>query len=159
MRVDSSMPANLLFDDAIELRLLRVLGPDNPEARPVEARFLSVAPEIRFAIHRRSDGLRVGRTHLRITDDPVILRAVGHAGYEVAEAHRRQGHATRAVRLICGLARHYKIAPLWVLIAPENIASRLTVERVGFRLVDIVDASPEAIGLGTEPRLCRYAMN
>ena len=41
----------------------------------------AVAPECRFAIHRRADGVRVGRIQLRLTDDATILRAVGHAGY------------------------------------------------------------------------------
>lgn len=149
-------PAETLGDDVVELRLLRVLGRDGAGERPPEARFLSRAPELRFAIHRRGDGERVGRIHLRLTDDPSIVRAVGHSGYEVAEQHRRKGYASRALRLIRGVARHYGVAPLWVLIAPENTASCRTAERAGLRLVDTVEASPEAERLGHGPRLCRY---
>ncbi len=149
-------PAEALGDDVIELRLLRVLGPDDAEARPPEARFLSAAPECRFAIHLRGDGERVGRIHLRLTDDPGVVRAVGHSGYEVDEPHRRRGYASRALRLIRGVARHYGVAPLWVLIAPENTASCRTAERAGLRLVDTVAAEPEAERLGLGPRLRRY---
>jgi len=146
-----------LADDIVELRLLRVLGPDNVADRAPEARFLAAAPEYRFAIHLKSDGQRVGRIHLRITTDETILRAIGHSGYEVDEPHRRRGYATRALRLIRDLAKEHQISPLWIFIAPDNVASRRAVEGVGFRLVDTVDASPEAISLGLGPTLCRYA--
>lgn len=147
----------LLADDAVELRLLRVLGPGDEAARPPEARFLARVPECRFAVHRRDDGTRLGRIHLRLTDDPDVLRAVGHAGYEIDEPHRRHGYATRALRLIRGLARHYGVAPLWVLVEPGNAASRRTAERAGLRLVDVVPTAPEARGLGLGPAVCRYA--
>jgi RimJ/RimL family protein N-acetyltransferase len=48
------------------------------------------------------------------------------------------------------------VAPLWVLVAPANVASRRTAERAGFALVDIVAAAPEALAMGLEPELCRY---
>lgn len=79
-----------------------------------------------FAIHRCSDGMRVDRIHLRITQDDVVLRAIGHAGYAVDEAHQRHGYATRAVRLIQQLAREHSLSPLWILIAPDNVTSRRT---------------------------------
>ncbi len=145
-----------LRDEAIELRLLRVLGPADAESRPVEARFLAVAPECRFAMHRRVDGVRVGRIHLRLPDDPTIVAAVGHCGYEVAEEHRRRGYAGRALSVVRRVARHYGIAPLWVLIAPGNLASRRTAERAGLTLVDTVATTPEALAMGLEPELCRY---
>lgn len=143
-----------LHDDVVELRLIRILGP--ADARPAAAQFAANAPEYRFAIHRMSDGLRVGRIHLRITHDDVILRALGHVGYAVDEAHQRQGYATRAVRLIQQLAGVHAMTPLWILIAPDNVASRRTVERAGFHLVDIIDASPEALGMDVAPLICRY---
>ena len=149
-------PSDILRDETVELRLLRVLGPTDAQVRSPEARFLAVAPECRFAIHRRSDGVRVGRIHLRLTEDVTILRAVGHSGYEVDGAYRRQGYATRALVAIRRVARHYEIAPLWVLIAPANLPSRRTAERAGLRLVDTVAATDEALALGLEAELCRY---
>lgn len=155
----NSLPAGaVLADDSIELRLIRVLAPGDEDARPPEARFLASALEYRFAIHRRADGLRVGRIHLRATDDPLILRALGHSGYEVDEAHRRNGYATRAIRLIAGLARACGVAPLWVLIDPDNVASRRAVERAGFHLADIVDTRPEGVALGLGTTVCRYIL-
>ena len=154
---DPPPSAESLTDDVVELRLLRVLGPGDEEARPPEARFLARVPECRFAIHRRSDGVRVGRIHFRITDDSDVVRALGHSGYEVDEPHRRHGYAARALGLIRRVARHYGIAPLWVLIEPENTPSRRTAERAGLRLVDLVPTAPEARALGLGPQVCRYA--
>ena len=154
---DPAPAAESLGDDVLELRLLRVLGPGEEDTRPPEARFLARAPECRFAIHRRSDGRRVGRIHLRLTRDPAIVDVVGHGGYEVDEPYRRQGYATRALVLIRRLARHYGLAPLWVFIEPENAASRRTAERAGLRLVDVAPTASEALALGLGPRVCRYA--
>lgn len=113
-----------LADELIELRLLRVLEPGDIASRPPEAQFLCRVPEYRFSIHRRSDGLRVGRIHLRVTHDEAILHAVGHTGYAVDEPHRRNGYAVRAIQLIIVLTRRCNLAPLWVFIEPENVASR-----------------------------------
>lgn len=153
-----SLPAECLADEVLELRLLRVLGPGDAEARPPEARFLARAPEYRFAIHLRGDGTRVGRIHLRVTDDPAIVGTMGHSGYEIGEPYRRQGYAARALGLVRRIARHQGVAPLWVFIEPENTASRRTAERAGLRLVDTVPSAPEAIALSHGPRLCRYAV-
>jgi predicted acetyltransferase len=152
-------PSAVLADDTVELRVIRVLHPHDPAARPPEARFLAPALEYRFAIHRRTDGLRVGRIHLRITDAPLIVRALGHTGYEVDESHRRNGYATRAIRLVMGLARVCGIAPLWVLIEPDNLPSRRAVERAGLALVDVVDTLPEGVALGLGPCVCRYSID
>jgi predicted acetyltransferase len=148
---------SVLADDVVELRLLRILGTEDADKRAPEARFIGRSPEIRFSIHRRTDGLRVGRIHLRVTSDRTILRAVGHSGYEVDEDHRRQGYAVHALRLVSGLARTLEVSPFWVLIDPENIASRRTAERAGLGLIDIIDATPEAVALGLGPQLCRYS--
>jgi predicted acetyltransferase len=155
---DQLPPGAVLADAVTELRLIRVIHPGDLTARPAEAHFLSSALEYRFAIHRRTDDLRVGRIHLRITDDPLILRALGHMGYAVDEEHRRNGYATRAIRLIVGLARVCGVMPLWVLIEPDNVASRKSVERVGFDLVDVVQTLPAGAALGLGPQVCRYVM-
>lgn len=156
---DGQLPSGaVLADDVIELRLLRVLHAGDVDARPPEARFLAAALEYRFALHRRPDGLRVGRIHLRITDDPLIARALGHSGYEVDEEHRRNGYAARAIRLITGLAALCGVAPLRVLIEPDNVASRRAVERAGFHLIDTVDTLPEGTALGLGPLVCRYTI-
>lgn len=51
------------------------------------------------------------------------------------------------------------MAPLLVLIEPDNIASRGAVERAGFHLLDEVDTLPEGTALGLGPRVCRYVID
>jgi len=149
-------PPALLSDSVIELRIIRVMGPDNAAARPANEQFLTRVPEYRFAIHRRSDGLRVGRIHIRVTSDESIVRSLGHSGYAVDEPHRWKGYASRAIRLIIGLARFWNVLPLWVLIEPENLASRRAAERAGMVLVDVVDSTADALALGVGSKVCRY---
>jgi predicted acetyltransferase len=149
-------PPELLEEGDVVLRLLRVIGPEDAETRAPEARFLAAAPECRFAIHRRDDGARVGRIHLRLTDDPAILRSMGHCGYAIDPEHRGRRYASQALQAIRRLAAHYGVAPLWALIGPANVASRRSAERAGFVLVDTVAATPEALALELEPELCRY---
>jgi predicted acetyltransferase len=81
---------------------------------------------------------------------------VGHCGYEVDAAYRRRGHAVHALLVIRRVARHYGVAPLWVLIAASNEASRRTAARAGLILADTIPATPEALARGLEADLCRY---
>lgn len=149
-------PSSLLSDGVIELRLLRVIGPHSATNRSARTQFLAGVPEYRFAIHRLSDGLRVGRIHIRVTTDTDIVHVIGHSGYAVDEARCKNGYASRAVVLIVGLARFWQVLPLWILIEPENTASCRTVERAGFELVDVVNSSAELTSLGIGPKVCRY---
>jgi hypothetical protein len=73
-------PDRLLHDELIELRLLRVLGSAEVSFRSPAAQFLVQAPELRFAIHQRSDSIRVGRIHLRLTNAAAIVESIGHTG-------------------------------------------------------------------------------
>jgi tagatose 1,6-diphosphate aldolase len=149
-------PPDLLADDVVELRLLRVMGPGGTTERPENEKFLSGVAEFRFAIHRRADGMRVGRIHIRATSDEGIVRLIGHSGYAVDEAHRRNGYATRAVRLIVQLGGYWNILPLWIYVEPENVASRRTLERAGFVLIDVIDSAAELMTLGVGSKVFRY---
>jgi len=157
--VDAGSPFTLpveLSDDLIELRPIRLLGPSDTAARSPGLEFLAAAPEYRFAIHRRVDGVRVGRIHLRVTQDPGITRTLGHLGYAVDEEHRRLGYAVRALRLLLEVARHFGITPLWVLIEPGNVASCRVVERCEFQLVEELPTAPAGVAQGLGPRVRHY---
>lgn len=147
-----------MADETVELRLLRVLGPADDSTRSLAAQFLSAAPEYRFAIHRSADGQRVGRIHLRVTNDPKIVDALGHLGYAVDEPYRHQSYGSRAIRLILALARREGVMPISVFVEPHNVASRHTLEKCGFRLIEESVSRPEAVALGLGPTLCRYAL-
>jgi ribosomal-protein-alanine N-acetyltransferase len=86
-----------------------------------------------FAVLDRSDGDRIiGRIAL----GNVVHGAWGNAtlGYWVAAAAGGRGHATEAVRLICGFAFEraglHRVQPA---VIPRNIRSIRVVEKAGFR--------------------------
>lgn len=151
-------PASLLSDEIVELRLIRMMGLHNIHEREENFHWMGHVPEYRFAIYRKSDALRVGRIHIRNTSDESISKIVGHIGYAVDEAHQRNGYATHAIRLIVGIAGHFNINPLWVLIVPDNLRSRRAAERAGFVLSDIIDSTPQMIAVGIVPNVCRYCV-
>ena len=76
--------------------------------------------------------------------------ALDHLGHDV-------GDLEHVSALVVGLAKLCGVTPLWVLIEPDNVASRRVVERAGLELVDIIDTEPEAVALGLGPKVCRYA--
>lgn len=153
----SVLPEEPVADGVVELRLIRVVPAGDLSHRSSDTAFLAAAPEYRFAIHRAADGLRVGRIHVRTTEDPTITSVLGHMGYAVDEEHRRLGYASRAIRLLADITWRAGQQVLWVLIESENVPSRRAVERAGFVFVDEVDTSPMALALGLGPRMCRYS--
>ncbi|MER7108604.1 GNAT family N-acetyltransferase [Streptomyces sp. NPDC000229] len=93
-------------------------------------------------IHRtRADGTRL---HLAITKDggaplgEVLLDLTqGTLGYAVGAAHRGQGLASRATRLLTGHAHAVLGLPRVILrIEPDNAASAAVARAAGFRLTD-----------------------
>jgi predicted acetyltransferase len=65
----------------------------------------------------------------RLTD--WLLEEGGHIGYAVRPTRRRQGHATRALRLALAEARALGIDRALVTCDHDNLPSRLTIEHVG----------------------------
>ncbi|MEQ9397673.1 MAG: GNAT family N-acetyltransferase [Longimicrobiales bacterium] len=155
--LDSITPEGHVSDEVIELRLRRVLGPGDLSHRESATAFLAAGLEYRFGIHLREGGSRVGRIHIRVTDDPLVVSALGHMGYAVEEEHRRNGYATRAIRLITPLGWKLGQETIWVLIESDNVPSRRAVERAGFQFVDEVDTHPKARALGLGPTMSRYS--
>ncbi len=85
-------------------------------------------------------GEPVGWFSLDVTSREHGIAAVG---YTIAEAHRRRGYATAALRALLPLALSPADADLWRLeavAAAENAASRRVLERTGFRYEGIARA-------------------
>jgi tagatose 1,6-diphosphate aldolase len=76
-------------------------------------------------------GLRIGRT-------PEIEMYSGNIGYHVYPPARGRHFAERASRLLFGLARRHGMERLWITCNPDNLASRRTCERLGAKLIDVV---------------------
>lgn len=93
------------------------------------------------------DGGFVGSIGLRWMKDgaPLPPHVLGHIGYTVVPWRRRQGHATRALALMLGLARAQGLASVELTTDPDNIASQRVISANGGVLVATFDKG-EAYG-------------
>ncbi|HEY0136307.1 MAG TPA: GNAT family N-acetyltransferase [Nannocystis sp.] len=97
-------------------------------------------PDHLFAICLRGTATQVGELLVRLDhDDPGLVAYAGHIGFEVLPAHRGHRHALRATRLVSPLARRHGFSELWLMTAPDNAASRRTLELLGAQHVDTVE--------------------
>ena len=136
-----------LADDAITVRVAELHHANPP---------YGIVASYAFAIHRRRDDLRVGQISLRLSDEERFLLYYGQIGYGVDVMHRGHGYASRAVRLLVPFARRHGFHELWITCGPENIASRRTLEKAGFRFVEIVAVPVAFQGAGITAERCRY---
>ena len=110
-----------LGDGEIFLKLLRVV--------PANAR-MGFVPAYKFAIARCSDGAELGLIDLRVG----YVRGTyygGNIGYEVQPQYRGSRYAEKAVRALLPLARRHGMPCVRICCAPQNAASRITIERAG----------------------------
>jgi len=99
------------------------------------------APSYHFWMLWRNTPARpcvAGGLTLRIGQTTDIERHLGHIGYNVYAPCRGHRFAARATRLVLPLARQHKLKTVWITCNPDNLASRLTIERVGATYVDTI---------------------
>ena len=78
----------------------------------------------------------VGYLAIRHRLNDFLLEEGGHIGYSVRPSRRREGHATRAVKLALDEARGLGIDRVLITCDHDNDASRQTIERAGGVLED-----------------------
>lgn len=101
----------------------------------------------------------VGSVSLRIGQTEDLRRYLGHIGYGVYPPARGKHLAERATRLLLPLARAHGLTELWITANPDNIPSRRTCERLGARLVNVVDLPiTHPLFLRGDRRKCRYQL-
>ncbi len=96
-------------------------------------------PAYLFNMRHLHTGAQIGRINLRIGNTEKILRYTGHIGYAVEPAFRGNHYAQRACRLIFPLAFKHGMTELWLTCAPDNPASRRTIQRLGAQFIETVD--------------------
>jgi tagatose 1,6-diphosphate aldolase len=117
-------------------------------------------PAHHFTITLTASREPVGLLSLRVGRSEWLERHAGHVGYAVAERHRGNRYAARALRLVAPLAWRSGIVPLWITCNPENLASRRTCEIAGAKLVDIVALPPGNDMYARGDRFkCRYRLD
>jgi tagatose 1,6-diphosphate aldolase len=120
-----------------------------------------VVPCYHFWMLSRSTDLAIaGGIALRIGHTVDVECYYGHVGYHVYPSCRGHHYAERACRLLLPLARRHGLRPLWITCNPDNAASRRTCERLGARLIEIVQVpSDHALYLRGEREKCRYRLD
>lgn len=78
----------------------------------------------------------VGYLAIRHSLTDYLLEEGGHVGYSVRPSRRREGHATRAVKLALDEARLLGLDRVLITCDHDNQPSRLTIERAGGVLED-----------------------
>jgi tagatose 1,6-diphosphate aldolase len=99
-------------------------------------------PAYHFTIALVRSRRPVGLLSLRLGRSEWLERYAGHVGYAIAEAHRGNRYAARALELVAPIAWRRGIVPLWITCNPDNLASRRTCELAGARLIDTVSLPP-----------------
>jgi tagatose 1,6-diphosphate aldolase len=150
------MPAPFVFQDPPTMRdgdLALSLA-----ARQSAAESLWQVPAYIFHMHVGSSDLPIGRVTFRAEDTEWVVRYYGHIGYRVEEPYRGRRYAERSCRLLMPFIRRHR-QDLWITCAPDNLASRRTIERLGAEFVETLEVPPEyPLPEGVMRKKCRYRL-
>lgn len=109
-------------------------------------------PEYKFEM-RHESGEKVGSLRFRTYLTEQLASYGGHIGYEVEPEYRGASFAARSCRLLFPLAARHGIEELLITCAPDNVASRRTIEKIGGRLSRIAKGTTEE---GEKRDTCYY---
>ena len=123
----------LLTDGTIDL-VLYASAPADP------VRGWVPALKYHVTLHGRPDP--IGDIQLRVGRSEALLTS-GNVGYSIEPPHRGHRYAARACRLLGPVAVSLGVAPLVITCAPENVASRRTLELLGARLLGTYPVPPD----------------
>jgi tagatose 1,6-diphosphate aldolase len=128
------LPIPDLADDHLRLRLRTTEGPEESFWK---------APTYRFSICLTESALPIGHINLRVGESILMTHYTGHIGYAIDEPHRGHHYAERACRLLLPFAFAHEMPEVWITCAPDNLASRRTLERLGAEYVETVRVPDE----------------
>ena len=113
-------------------------------------------PAYHYAVTLHGTTQKVGQIRLRVGQVPALWTA-GHIGYEIDPPYRGHRYAARACRLLLPVVRAHRLRPLFITCAPENVASRRTIERIGAKLLGVFDVPTDhEMYRDGRRKICRY---
>ena len=150
------MPETFVFQDPPDMRdgdlALSLAG------RQSAAESIWQVPAYIFHMWHVSSDLPVGRVTFRAEDTEWIVHYSGHIGYRVEEPYRGRRYAERSCRMLLPFIRMHR-QEVWITCAPDNFASRRTIERLGAKFVQTVEVPPEyPLPEGVMRQKCRYRL-
>lgn len=99
------------------------------------------APGYHFRV-LTSDLIDVGHVNIRVGNSEHVTRCAGHVGFEIHPEHRGKRYASKACKALAGFVSEALGNPI-ITTDPDNIASIMTIERIGGIFMDELDV-PEA---------------
>ena len=114
-------------------------------------------PEYVFEMRRSSTPVKIGQLRLRIGQLPFYI---SHIVYSVSPEHRGHHFASRACRLVVGLANRHGMDELSITCLPENASSKRTCELAGAVYIGIIDVPDEGVDdyHKTIDKKCKYIL-
>ncbi len=99
----------------------------------------------------------IGKISLRLGHTDNLLMYGGQIGYYIDRSYWNQGYATQACNLLKAKAIENGFLDLWITCNPDNAASRRVCEKIGARLINIVDLPTDNdMYKRGERQKCRY---
>ncbi|MBO0933483.1 GNAT family N-acetyltransferase [Fibrella aquatilis] len=137
-----------MTDSPITLRFVEAAA-----ANPAEG---LLATEHFLIIEKESDQI-AGTIRLRLSNDDEVRLYAGHIGYGIVSAFRGNQYAAHACEALRPIALQHGYTELWITCDPDNWPSRRTCERLGARLIEIIDLPEDNdMYLDGERKKCRY---
>jgi tagatose 1,6-diphosphate aldolase len=113
-------------------------------------------PEYFYAITLHHSAEKIGTVNLIIGENKDTFFR-GHVGYKIDEKYRGKSYSAKACRLIKEVASAHNIERLFITCNPDNYPSRRTCEKIGAKLVEVVDIPKEnEMYRENEKQKCRY---
>lgn len=98
---------------------------------------------VHYAICLKYNGLQVGECDLRLGMNEELYYA-GQVGYRIYFPYRGNGFAYQACRQLFLIARNeFGLKDLMITCSPDNIPSHKTLQKLGGKLLRIVDVPEE----------------
>jgi predicted acetyltransferase len=97
------------------------------------------AYKYRITLHNSNDS--IGNIDIRIGYNENIFYG-GHIGYMIEKPYRGNNYASKACKIIRQIAIAHGMDKLIITCNPNNFPSRMTCEKAGLKLKEIVDLPP-----------------
>jgi predicted acetyltransferase len=97
------------------------------------------AYKYRITLHNSNDS--IGNIDIRIGYNENIFYG-GHIGYMIEKPYRGNNYASKACKIIKQIAIAHGMDKLIITCNPNNFPSRMTCEKAGLKLKELVDLPP-----------------
>lgn len=98
-------------------------------------------PAYKYSITMHNSNDSIGNIDIRIGYNENIYYG-GNIGYEIEQAYRGNNYASKACKIIKQIAIAHGMDRLIITCNPDNFPSRVTCEKAGLKLKEIVDLPP-----------------